>query len=75
MEMAIHRGRPPKHDVAMTKTSIQLPDVLIERLDADAKKSGFRHWSEQLRYELMKPRGLWREIVPVLPTQGAPGKA
>lgn len=72
MQMAIARGRPKKHGHAMKKTSVALPDAVIESLAADAKKSGFKHWSEQLRYEVMHPRGLWKEVTPYLPGSTAP---
>ncbi len=75
MDMALMKGRPRKHGSAMTKTSIMLPRELIDALDKDAKRSGFRHWSEQARCELMKPRGMWKTVEPYLPTQDAPGKA
>ena len=55
----------------MKKTSVALPEEVIEVLEADAKKSGFQHWSEQLRYEIMQPRGLWKEIKPILPSSPA----
>lgn len=70
--MSIARGRPRKHGSAMKKTSVALPDEVIARLAADAKKSGFQHWSEQLRYEIMAPRGLWKELTPYLPSGTAP---
>lgn len=72
MYMAIARGRPVKHARPMKKTSVALPDEVIESLAADAKKSGFKHWSEQLRYEVMQPRGLWKEVKPYLPSSSAP---
>jgi hypothetical protein len=75
MDMVVMKGRPAKYGSAMRKTSIMLPDMLVEALGQDAKKSGFKHWSEQARCELMSPRGMWKEIKPYLPTQGAPGKA
>lgn len=70
--MAMARGRPRKHSHAMKKTSVALPEEVIAVLEAAAKKSGFAHWSEQLRYEIMKPRGMWKEVTPVLLNQEAP---
>lgn len=75
MQMALLKGRPTKHGKPMKKTSLPLPEEVIERLSEDAPKSGFSHWSEQLRFEVMYPRGLWREPKRFLPTQAAPGKA
>ena len=75
MYMALIKGRPTKHGKAMKKTSVLLPEEAIELLSVDAEKSGFRHWSEQLRFEIMQPRGLWKEPKRFLPTQGAPAKA
>jgi hypothetical protein len=76
MEMAMQRGRPRKYGPAMRKTSIALPDELVAALKVDSEKSGFRHWSEQARCELMTPRGMWRPIKPYLPGQDGPqGKA
>jgi hypothetical protein len=75
MHMALKKGRPIIGSDRMKKTSIALPEILIERLGEGAKKSGFRHWSEQARYELMQPRGMWKAVQPYLPTQAAPEKA
>lgn len=72
MQMALRKGRPTKHGMAMKKTSVMLPVELIERLGEDAEKSGFRHWSEQLRYETLERRGMWQEPKRYLPTQAAP---
>ena len=75
MQMALIKGRPTKHGKAMKKTSVLLPEEAIELLSEAAQRSGFRHWSEQLRFEIMQPRGLWEEPKRFLPNQGAPIKA
>ena len=54
MQMALTKGRPRKHERTMRKTSLAMPDELLDALREDALKSGFKHWSEQLRYEAMK---------------------
>ena len=72
MIMALSKGRPAKHGKPMKKTSINLPEIAIEALGEDAEKSGFNHWSEQLRFEIMYPRGLWKEPKRYLPAQDGP---
>ena len=63
------RGRPVKYAEALVKTSIALPRKLVEALAVDAKRSGFTHWSEQLRFEVMEPRGMWQEVSPIKPVK------
>ncbi len=63
-------GRPARFGVKMNKTSITMPQELWDMLDEARKKSGFASVGEQIRYELLYYRGLWKE--PVLPTQSAP---
>lgn len=75
METKRRKGRPLKYALPLRKTSIALSEVLVQKLQEDAERSGFLHWSEQARYELEEPRGLWRDINPVKPTQVAPRKA
>lgn len=68
-------GRPRQFTTAMYKTSMALPQELVEALKASAKLSGFKSWAEQARYELMVSRGMWKEVTPTLPAQEAPRKA
>ncbi|MCS6294342.1 MAG: hypothetical protein H8J66_14825 [Nitrospira sp.] len=42
-------------------------------IEEAAKKSGWSV-SQQIRYELFKPRGLWQEVTPYLPGSDAPGR-
>lgn len=65
-------GRPARFGIKMNKTSITMPQHLWELVEEDRKKSGFASVGEQIRYELLYHRGLWKD--PVVPTQTAPAK-
>lgn len=67
-------GRPTKFGHKMPKTSLTLPAHLMEALERARKESGFTSIADQIRFELMKPRGMWIDITPVLPTQQTPGQ-
>lgn len=49
------------------QTAIRLSEELMKSLSEAAQKSGWT-LSEQIRYELAKPRGLWKPIQPYLPS-------
>ncbi len=55
-----------------TQIPVRIPNALRSAIEKDAEKSGWT-LSEQIRYELMAIRGMWKQ--PYLPTQGAPGKS
>jgi len=48
----------------ISQVAIRLSEELVKALKEDAEKSGWS-LSNQIRYELSKPRGLWKE--PYLP--------
>lgn len=51
---------------------LRLPEDLEQALEEAAAKSGWTV-SEQIRYELMEPRGLWRPKQPYLPGSSGSG--
>ena len=65
-------GRPARFGRRMNKTSITMPENLWNALEDARKQSGFASVGDQIRYELMVPRGMWK--APVLPAQLAPVK-
>mgnify|MGYP001442402979 CR=1 FL=1 len=52
---------------------VRMSKTLRDAIQRDAARSGWS-LSEQIRFELERPRGLWKEVRPCLPTQGAPRK-
>jgi hypothetical protein len=44
-----------------------------QALQRDAKRSKWS-LSDQIRYELFKPRGMWQDVTPYMPGSGAPGR-
>lgn len=59
--------------ISETQIGIRMTQEERRAIERDAKKSGWSV-SQQIRYELFKPRGLWKEIKPYLPGQEAPGR-
>lgn len=59
----------------ISETQVGVRMSLKERkaIEEAAKKSGWSV-SQQIRYELFKPRGLWQEVTPYLPGSDAPGR-
>lgn len=54
------------HGHKWTPVPVRLPDELKKALVKDAERSGWSV-SEQIRYELAEPRGLWKVHTPYLP--------
>lgn len=55
------------------RISLQIDLDVYDSVKEAAGKSGWR-FSDQVRYELAKPRGLWRYVKPWAPGQDTPGK-
>lgn len=62
-----------RHD-SKRSIAVRLPRELIAAIQADASRTGSTI-SEQVRYELAKPRGMWEKRPPADPTPIKRGKA
>jgi hypothetical protein len=60
-------GRPTKFGRKMPRTSLTLPQELMDQLEEARKMSEFQSIADQIRYELMFPRGMWKEAKRYLP--------
>lgn len=66
------RGRPSIWSEPLRKVAVFLPENVVRILEKDAIRSGFTHASEQVRYEVLAPRGLFPERKPYLPGRDVP---
>jgi hypothetical protein len=56
-----------------TVVGVRMPKDLKKSIQEAAKRSGWSI-SEQIRYELSQPRGLWKTIVPYSPHSSGPSR-